>query len=540
MEQEAANEPDERLPVGGRPGGFSSLASKLILFVFTATFVTAIVVSGVSIQSSGRSMREMIDRLYPLSAEHAAGRVAPWLQGIRLQLQYAVQDDAVAARDLPDAVRESLDGLVVYGPGAEVRHTWGSVPAEAAAVLDTEAGIAAVRLASGDWGLAVSPRSQGRGSQMVGIVSLARLEPMLELELPDPQALLAVVDADGRILARAGRTPGDARVERLPIQSLRSRGVLHESDLAGEQMIGAARPLGLLDWSVAVLTPFEVAYAPVLELVMRIFVIDLAIILVFSFLAYRVTARTVGPIARLSEAAGRAAAGETDLDIPEVHSRDEIGLLTRTFNEMIRRQRRHREQIERANRDLQDRNDSLQQANEVLNQLSITDGLTKLHNHRFFQDHLTREIRRVDRTGEPLSILLLDIDDFKRLNDRLGHAAGDEILTRIAQILLDGVRASDLCARYGGEEFVILAPNTAVQGAYELAEKLRTAIAESSFIVDDSLRPLRATVSVGVAAFAGNRKRFFQKADQALYRAKADGKNCVIVHEDDLEADAPA
>jgi len=535
MEREAASDLPDRFPVGDRPAGFSSLASKLILFVFTATFVTAIVVSGVSIQSSGRSMREMIDRLYPLSAEHAAGRVAPWLEGLRLQLQYAVRSDEITHADLPEEVRASLDGLVVYGPNAEVRDSWGTVPESAASVLDAEAGIAAVRLDSGTWGLAIAPRSPSRGPRLVGIVSLARLEPMLERELPDPLALLAVVDGEGRILAKAGREPGDAPIGRLPMKSLRSRGVLHESSLAGEPMIGAARPLGLLDWSVAVLTPFEVAYAPVLDLVMRIFLIDLAIILVFSFLAYRITARTVGPIARLSEAAGRAAAGETDLEIPEVHSRDEIGLLTRTFNEMIRRQRRHREQIERTNRDLQDRNDSLQQANEVLNQLSITDGLTKLHNHRFFQDHLTREIRRVDRTGEPLSILLLDIDDFKRLNDRLGHAAGDEILTRIAQILLDAVRASDLCARYGGEEFVILAPNTGVPGAYELAEKLRTAIAESSFIVDDSLRPLRVTVSVGVAAFAGNRKRFFQKADQALYRAKADGKNCVIVHEDDLE-----
>ena len=86
---------------------------------------------------------------------------------------------------------------------------------------------------------------------------------------------------------------------------------------------------------------------------------------------------------------------------------------------------------------------------------------------------------------------MIDIDDFKRLNDRLGHAAGDEILARIAQILNGAVRGSDLCARYGGEEFVILAPGTDTPGAYALAEKVRTAIAESSFIVDDSLRPLR-------------------------------------------------
>jgi diguanylate cyclase (GGDEF)-like protein len=230
--------------------------------------------------------------------------------------------------------------------------------------------------------------------------------------------------------------------------------------------------------------------------------------------------------------------GQTELEIPEVASRDEIGLLTRTFNDMIQAQRAQRGEIEETNRNLKDRNDRLEQLNEVLNQLSITDGLTKLHNHRFFQDHLTREIRRVERTQESLSILILDIDDFKRLNDRFGHAAGDEILTRIAQILHGAVRGSDLCARYGGEEFVVLAPGTDTAGAYQLAEKVRTAIAESSFIVDDSLRPQRVTVSIGVAAFCGNRKRFFQKADQALYRAKADGKNCVAVHEDDLPEDA--
>jgi diguanylate cyclase (GGDEF)-like protein len=225
--------------------------------------------------------------------------------------------------------------------------------------------------------------------------------------------------------------------------------------------------------------------------------------------------------------------GHSELELPMVSSRDEIGMLTRTFNDMIQQQRAQREEIEETNRSLKDRNHRLQQMNEVLNQLSITDGLTKLHNHRFFQDQLTREIRRVERSGEPLSMLLIDIDDFKRLNDRQGHSAGDEILKRIADIMNSTLRGSDLCARYGGEEFVILAPGTDTQGAYLLAEKVRTAIAEQSFIVDDSLRPTRVTVSAGVAAFKGNRKLFFDKADQALYRAKADGKDCVVVHEDD-------
>jgi diguanylate cyclase (GGDEF)-like protein len=206
---------------------------------------------------------------------------------------------------------------------------------------------------------------------------------------------------------------------------------------------------------------------------------------------------------------------------------------------MMRQLRRNQLEIEEKNRELTEHNVRLEQANEVLNQLSITDGLTKLHNHRFFQDHLTREIKRVSRNGEPLSMLLIDIDDFKQLNDRFGHAAGDELLTRMAPILNNAVRETDLVARYGGEEFVILALNTDVQGAFALAEKVRTAIAESSFILDDSLRPLRVTVSVGVAQYRGNRKRFFQKADEALYRAKADGKNCTVVDADDADSMRP-
>jgi diguanylate cyclase (GGDEF)-like protein len=399
---------------------------------------------------------------------------------------------------------------------------------------------AAIQLDDGSFALAVAPVLETGNAELVGIVSLARLVPLLEVELPNEHTMLALVDGDGRVLVRAGQLPGGETLEHIDVGSLHSRGALRETEISGLHVIAAAQRVALFDWSVAILTPFETAYAPVFSVVTRVFAIDLCIIVAFSFLAYRITARVLRPIGHLSEAVQRGMLGHAELEIPEVSSRDEIGLLTRTFNDMIRQQRAQREEIEETNRHLKDRNHRLQQMNEVLNQLSITDGLTKLHNHRFFQDHLTREIRRVERTREPLAILLIDIDDFKGLNDRHGHAAGDEILVRIAQIVHGAVRGSDLCARYGGEEFVILAPGTDTPGAYLLAEKVRTGISESSFIVDDSLRPLRVTVSIGVAAFNGNRKRFFQKADQALYRAKADGKNCVVVHEDDVPDDGEA
>jgi diguanylate cyclase (GGDEF)-like protein len=509
--------------------------------VFASTFITATIVSWISIQSTSGALREMIERLYPLSLDHAAQRIEPWVCAVRLQLEYNARRRAAEPSVLAGVGdRGLLDGLALYGHDGARLDAWGEAPPEARVALHATNRVAAVRLRNGSWGIAVAPRIESTGADPVGIVSLDRLVPLLAVELPNDKAMIAVVDGEGRVLARAGALPDGTPLEHIDPNALHSRGALRETELSGGHVIAATQRVALLDWSVAIVTPFETAYAPVFSVVTRVFAIDLGIILVFSFLAYRITARVVRPIGDLSEAVRRVMLGHTELELPTVSSRDEIGLLTRTFNDMIQQQRSQREEIEETNRHLKDRNVRLQQANEILNQLSITDGLTKLHNHRFFQDHLTREIRRVERTREPLAILVIDIDDFKRLNDRFGHAAGDEVLERIAKILHGAVRGSDLCARYGGEEFVILAPDTDAQGACLLAEKVRMAIDESSFIIDESMRPQRVTVSVGVAAFKGNRKRFFQKADQALYRAKAGGKNCVIVHEDDEPEDGGA
>ena len=296
----------------------------------------------------------------------------------------------------------------------------------------------------------------------------------------------------------------------------------------GRRGIAAHRPLAIPGWGLVVAESLEVAFAPVFSVVTRVFVIDLAIILAFSFLAYEITAKIVRPLEALSDGARGISRGELEIEIADTGTHDEIGLLTRTFNDMARRLRHNRDELSHQHRQLREQNEELQRANEVLEQLSITDGLTKLHNHRYFQEALTREIKRVSRSGEPLAILLVDIDDFKALNDRHGHAHGDTLLVRIARVLNESVRESDILARYGGEEFVVLATGTDLEGAMFVAEKVRTAVAETTFVAPETLEPMRVTVSIGVAEFAGDRKRFFDAADRALYRAKGAGKNCVM------------
>jgi diguanylate cyclase (GGDEF)-like protein len=511
-----------------------SLATQIILFVFLSTFATALVVSWISIQSTNAYLSGMVDQQYPASVTSARDPVQAWIEAGADQLRDLARDDSSpSSRQLRRALAKSghFEALVRMGSDGRVRHAAGQVGGEPLEEKQSWAGanrlgLQSIPTSSGGevTAFAVRLRPDDEDSErLIGVFRAERIEEILA-GLPTGLGQSALlVDGAGRVMHGGAGT--------VPLADLLAEGepsVREYSNSGGIHVIGSALPLGSSDWHVVVEAPFDVVFEPVVSVIKRIFVIDMCIILLFSLLAYKITAAIVRPIEVLSDGARRIAQGQLDLEIPEPSTNDEIGLLTRTFNDMMRKLRGNQAEIESANAKLLDQNLQLQQANEVLEQLSITDGLTKLHNHRFFQDHLTREIKRVSRVPKSLSMILVDIDDFKALNDRLGHAAGDELLRRIALLMNDSIRESDLLARYGGDELVVLASDTDLEGAHQVAEKIRTSIAESSFILDESLRPTRTTVSMGVAQYDGNRKRFFAAADRALYRAKAQGKNCVV------------
>lgn len=164
---------------------------------------------------------------------------------------------------------------------------------------------------------------------------------------------------------------------------------------------------------------------------------------------------------------------------------------------------------------------------------SIRDGLTGAHNHRHFQESLQKELGRAERLGRPLTVLMLDIDDFKSVNDRYGHPVGDAILQRIVAEIRGEVRADmDLVARYGGEEFAVILPETGTSGAAEVAERVRRRVDERLFRPPDTQDVVRVTVSIGLATYphdAANKKELIERADAALYRAKRGGKNAVAL-----------
>ncbi len=174
----------------------------------------------------------------------------------------------------------------------------------------------------------------------------------------------------------------------------------------------------------------------------------------------------------------------------------------------------------------------LEQANERLSRIAATDGLTGLNNHRTFQDALKRDLHRASRSGQPLSLVMLDVDHFKKFNDNFGHQAGDAVLRALGKLLRAAVRTGDVAARYGGEEFAVLLPDTDISGASMLAERLRRSVEKMRIKAGD--RVLRITVSLGVATIGGRdcaeqASTLIRQADTALYQAKEAGRNRVVL-----------
>ena len=162
--------------------------------------------------------------------------------------------------------------------------------------------------------------------------------------------------------------------------------------------------------------------------------------------------------------------------------------------------------------------------------LAITDELTDLYNYRYLQQRLDDEVHRAERYGKRLSFLMLDVDDFKRVNDTHGHRVGDEVLSEIGHLLKSTVREVDIVARYGGEEFSVILPETDAPGAFIVAEKIREAVSLKRFEDEEGQPAVHVTVSIGLASFpshATDKESLLRAADDAVYHAKETGKDRV-------------
>ncbi|MBI5854185.1 MAG: GGDEF domain-containing protein [Nitrospirae bacterium] len=208
--------------------------------------------------------------------------------------------------------------------------------------------------------------------------------------------------------------------------------------------------------------------------------------------------------------------------------------------------KKQQQQMQVLNRRLEEINQQLVQHNRRLQERSIRDGLTGLYNHSYFCETLTRTFAQAKRTGNPLSVMFLDLDNFKLVNDGFGHGVGDQVLQAVGRLLASTqgtvsdpplLRSSDLAARYGGEEFVVLLPDTPLEGALVIAERVRQrmmTVAHQAECAHLGSLGIRVSCSIGVASFprhVATPSELITAADQAAYLAKAAGKNRVAVYQ---------
>jgi diguanylate cyclase (GGDEF)-like protein len=287
----------------------------------------------------------------------------------------------------------------------------------------------------------------------------------------------------------------------------------------GPTVIGTLKVVPSLGWGVVAEMDKVKAFSQIEALQRMTLVLVGGLLVGIGLCAYLLGLTIVRPLRRLTQGADQVAAGNLDVDLP-VNTHSEVGYLTQVFNYMVGRLRRSREELDNVNAELQEKNSKL-------HQLSITDELTGLFNRKHLLETLNTEITRSKRNEHTFALLVIDIDHFKLINDTFGHQKGDEVLRLLSDIFQDTVRSCDYVARYGGEEFIVMLPEVGAAGAREVAERIRERVARESI----NRKGDRITISIGMAMFAehGNTTELlFQQADQALYAAKAAGRNRVV------------
>lgn len=357
-----------------------------------------------------------------------------------------------------------------------------------------------------------------------------QIDQMVELPHLFPQvARVVVADQTGRVVAHTDPTRfNEVWIDAAPSESevfvSPASGSFDDSNplLVVKVPVEAAVRFGTVEITLSVAGPFQAARHSSRQVLLGMV---LTVVLLSATLTLLLQSLVVRPLRRLAEEVKNWKSG---LISPQLSAGPEDVLTVATaFDELAARLEEHTSGLEKtvANRTraLSDAYEKLQEANQQLQELASTDGLTGLANRRAFADRLGTEISRAKRTNEPLSLVFFDIDHFKKLNDSLGHLEGDAALARVAAILDEGRRSTDLVARWGGEEFAVLLPGTTHQAALLVAERLRQ-------IIERGDLPGKCTISGGVATLpdhAQEERSLVGAADDALYSAKHHGRNRV-------------
>jgi diguanylate cyclase (GGDEF)-like protein len=368
----------------------------------------------------------------------------------------------------------------------------------------------------------LSPRNELLGV-MSAVLDLGKLRPRLEQITKDSPAGVMLLAPDGTPLVGTPGAAGTlARLDPQALERLRARPDEPMSFTGHQQreVIGLADRTGALPIMVVAERDRDDVYQAWLRSLQLFLGLVGGLTLLVGVVAYWMGYSIVGPLDRLIGAADRLAGGDLGVQL-KVASDGEIGHLTRGFNKMVERLRRSHDEVAAAHQ-------ALQEQNQLLETLSVTDSLTGTFNRKKLDDILADQFARFRRNHRPFAVLMLDIDNFKSLNDTYGHLAGDEVLETLAAILKRSVRNVDFVARYGGEEFVVVLVETSTEEALQIAERIRALVEVPRLGATNEL--ISVTVSLGVTDSRPGDARpedVIARADRAMYDAKHAGRNKV-------------
>lgn len=296
------------------------------------------------------------------------------------------------------------------------------------------------------------------------------------------------------------------------LKSFRGSPSLHYyTNRYGNNMVGVFTKLEMAKWGLVLAENYDSVFSRVSETRSQNFLSICFLSLIIGLAAYFLTRQIIRPLNTLTQGAQKVANGDLSIRLP-VEKNDEIGFATKVFNEMV---------------------EELNQSQAKLEKLATQDVLTQLNNRKQILSILRDRFEHYRRYKNTFSVLMIDIDHFKNVNDTYGHMAGDMVLNSIGKIFMDTLRSIDSAGRYGGEEFLVILTHSEDDEAQNVAERIRVAVADHDFLYKN--QKIHVTLSIGIAKISVHDKdemALIGRADQALYSAKENGRNRVSYQEE--------
>jgi diguanylate cyclase (GGDEF)-like protein len=287
--------------------------------------------------------------------------------------------------------------------------------------------------------------------------------------------------------------------------------VLKDFNNNNKWIVGFAMAFRDLPWGLVITESYDYVYSDVIRMRDQIILTAILFALIIGLGASIVAKQILQPLKALTGGVMRVAEGDLDISLDIIRN-DELGIVSSMFNEMVVHLKQNKEELER---------------------LAVTDVLTRLANRKQIMTVLNNHIEEYRRYGHDFSVLMVDIDHFKMVNDTHGHLVGDSVLVQVAQVFKKLLRTLDVAGRYGGEEFLIILGQTETQKAVLTAERIRLAVESYPFVYQDV--ELHLTISIGIAGITSSQdtdNSLIGRADDALYKAKAAGRNKVVLNDE--------